>query len=280
MAAITLQNIPPLSTILLRVMQFDPDRPESGIQQMEALIQPDKGVSARLLKVANSSFYGRSGKIKTLREAITLLGIRAVKNLVVMLTTQGMSAQLKDPIYRKYLQEYPVLTALVAMDVCGPADRRNQAEVAFLCALLNSIGMSVIAINRPDHYSVLLSSSEQSARMNLLDLERQSYRTDHGVVGLMVCEAWKLPEDFTAAIEHRNDPAAKLSVQPDIVRLVALADAIARRLLLIPEPDGSQGKETALADSLGIAPDKMDVFHGDYFAGLKEHPFYEQATGG
>ena len=280
MAAFTFDSIPPISAILLSIMQFDPGKPESDAARLDNLIGPDKAISARLLKVANSALYGRSGKIKTLREAITLLGLKATKNLVVMLATQAMHSKLKDPMYRRYLQEFPVLTALVAMDVCGPANRRQHAETVFLSGLLSTIGMSVVAMNKPDHYSVLLASSDRDPKMKLVELERQSYRTDHVDVGLMVCDAWKLPAEFREVMTHRNAPVQKAAAASDTVQLACLADAISRRLLVIPDPRGSGAAEQALAHSLGIPPEKMTAFGENYFTGLQDHPFYQQAVSG
>lgn len=279
MAAITLESIPPLSAIVLHVMQFDPEKPDSDVQTLERIVQADKGISARLLKVANSSFYGRSGKIKTVREAITLLGLKAAKNLIVMMGTQSLAAQLKDPTYRTFLQEYPVLCALVALDLCGPAGKRPLAEQSFLCALLASIGMTVIALNRPDHYSVLLTTARTNKKMQLISLEQESYRTDHCKVGLLVCEAWKLPADFAEVMASRKRGLSDLKQTSDLVRLCMLADTVVRRLLVIPHPHGHADAEADLAASVGIAPDKLAAFDADYYEGLKEHPFHAQAMG-
>jgi hypothetical protein len=61
-------KIPPLPAVAARVMQFDPGSPNSSIATLERIISPDQGISAELLRVSNSAYYGRSGSIKTLRD--------------------------------------------------------------------------------------------------------------------------------------------------------------------------------------------------------------------
>ena len=143
-------QIPPLSLVVTNVIRFDPDDPNASIEHLQQIIAPDKGISAELLKIANSALYGRSGRIKTLREAITLLGVKTVKNIVLLLTTKAMNGRLNRPIFQRYLREWPILSALVALDLCGPLRLRTLREEAFLTALLHKIGMTVIALNRPE----------------------------------------------------------------------------------------------------------------------------------
>ncbi len=96
-AMIDLQDIqiPPLSTVTVRVMQFDPLGENASSQGLEQIVAPDEGVCSDLLRIANSAYYGRSGRVKTLRDAITLLGLKTVKNLVILLASKSMNHSLK-----------------------------------------------------------------------------------------------------------------------------------------------------------------------------------------
>ncbi|MFO1525423.1 MAG: HDOD domain-containing protein [Turneriella sp.] len=69
----------PLPTIVAQVIGFDANNPKNSAADLEKLIVPDKAISAGLLRVSNSAFYGRSGKVKILRDALAVLGIKATK---------------------------------------------------------------------------------------------------------------------------------------------------------------------------------------------------------
>lgn len=275
----TTEQIPPLSTVALEVMQLDPDDPDASIQSMENLIKPDKGVAAELLKIANSALYGRSGRIKTLKDAIALLGLKMVKNLVLMLSTSQLGATLKRPVYRKYLQEFPVLTALMTLDLYRPLGMPEKIEEAFLAALLHRIGMSIIAVNKADHYSALLEFCEKQDG-DLRGMERDSYRFDQDQVAVMVGEAWKLPPELKETLAQIDCEPEVVPQLSDLTRLTILSAILAERLMSISLLNKSEEKFQKIMEVYDISPRKFDVFDMDYLDNLKEHPFYQAALRG
>lgn len=276
---LSIEQIPPLSTVALEVMQLDPDDPDASVQSMENLIKPDKGIAAELLKIANSALYGRSGRIKTLKDAIALLGLKMVKNLVLMLSTSQLGATLKGPTYRRYLQEFPVLTALLTLDLYRPLGLPALIEEAFLSALLHRIGMSIIAVNKADHYSALIEFSEKQ-NSDLRDMERDSYRFDQDQIAVMVGEAWKLPPELQDTLAQIDCPAEDVPNLSDLTRITILAAILSERLLAISLLRDAEAKFDAIIKVYDISPRKFDVFDMDYLDNLKEHPFYQAALRG
>ena len=276
---ISIEKIPPLSAVALRVMEMDPDSPDSDVTAMEGVIKPDKGVSAELLRIANSALYGRSGKIKTLRDAVALLGLKMVKNLVIMLSTTEMSASLRRPNYRKYLQEFPVIAALLSLDVYRPLGLPELIEEAFVGALLHRIGMSIIALNKPDHYDTLLGFAE-TGKDSLVDLERQSYRTDQNAVTALVCEAWKLPSDLREPLVKADCSVDDVAGLSDLTRLTIVSAVLAERMLAIRLMRQGDAKFARVLAFYEQPPDALDRFGPRYLPVLQEHPFYKQAVGG
>jgi HD-like signal output (HDOD) protein len=275
---ITVEQIPPLSTVAMEVMQLDPNNPESSVQAMENIIKPDKGIAAELLKIANSALYGRSGRIKTLKDAIALLGLKMVKNLVLMLSTSKMQSTLKGPVYRRYLREFPVLTALLTLDLYRPLGLPDLIEEAFLTGLLHRIAMSIIAVNKAEHYSALLEFSEKGS--DLRELEKQSYRFDQDDVAGMIGDAWKLPEELKDTLNRIDCPTEEIPELSDLGRITILAAIIAERLLMINLLRDAEAKFTAILAVYDLSPRKFDVFDMDYLDNIKEHPFYIAAVRG
>ncbi len=276
---LTIEKIPPLSAVALRVMELDPEAPDSDVATMEAILKPDKGVSAELLRIANSALYGRSGRIKTLRDAIALLGLKMVKNLVILLSTTEMHSRLKSAAYRRYLQEFPVLSALLTLDVYRQLGLPDPIEEAFLGALLHRIGMALIALNKPDHYDVLLSYSEKGVG-NLLELERQSYRTDQNAVTALVCDAWKLPADLREPLMRADCGVEDIPKLSDLTRLTIVSAILAERMLSIRLMRSADEKFQKVLEFYDRPAGALDRFGPSYLAVLREHPFYQQAVKG
>lgn len=260
-----------------RILQFDPNDPEADIGTMESIIKPDKGISAELMKISNSVLYGRSGTIKTLKEAIVLLGLKTVKNLVIMLSTLNLSGKLKKPIYRKYLQEFPVISALIAFDLCKPLGLKKLKEEAFLLGLLHRIGMTIIALQKPKQYADLLELSEKE-QINLIELERKHYDSDYIDIGIQVFNAWKVPPELLDAISSMNCDIDKIDSQSDLTRILILTDNIAGNLLEIPSYYDGTEKISHIARYYAISPKKIYAFFNNYFEDIKSHPFYQQAV--
>jgi len=106
MANIKEYTVPPLPQVILQVIQYDHNSPTANPQDIEKIVSPDKGISAEILKVANSAYYGRSGKVKLLRDATSLLGLKALKNLIIFLGTKNLNEKIKTPILKNMLIHY------------------------------------------------------------------------------------------------------------------------------------------------------------------------------
>ena len=270
------EYIPALPSVMLELMRFDPSNPDSDGQALERIIMPDKGICSEVLRVANSALYGRSGKIKDIRGAITLMGVKPTKNLVILLSTKSIHGKLKGDTYKRNLVEYPIVSALVAIDLARPAGRGALREDAFLGALLHKIGMTIIGLNRPDNYNQLLDRSARGEG-ELSELERSELNTDHIKVGEMIFEAWKIPQEMRDIITRHDEDPAGFGEGDDLVRLVSLAGMIARKMLGLWSTEQDEARRAVLAKHFGLGEDKLAIFENGYYEQIKDHPFYEQA---
>ena len=277
MTTFQIEQIPPLPGVALQVMKFDPSNPDSSIEMMEAIIAPDKGITSEILKIANSALYGRSGRIKTIRDAITLLGVKTVKNLVIMLTTRRITSKLQHLVFKKYLQEYPVLAALIALDIAKPMGLREIKDEAFLAALLNKIGMSIIALQETGDYEALLHDADEG-KLEQFAEEQKRFGTNHLEVGKMVFDAWKLPPMYAETVAGSNFAPQNVADVSDLTRVTSLSLLLSSKLLSLPVSAEDQARMDSISAHHGLGPEKLEVFNQDYFKNMREHPFYQQAT--
>lgn len=272
-------RIPPLSMVAIQVMQLDPESDSASAYSMEQIVSPDKGVSAEILRISNSAFYGRSGKVKTLRDAITLLGLKTVKNLVILLSTKSMSLDMKDERLQKYLQKLPIVTALVAQELSQKLNFKAMKDEIFIGGLLHKIGMTILAINYKAAYARLLQLAEFD-KVDFIEHEREQYRTDHVEVGRTVFNTWKLPQQLQDIISGHNFDAARMSEASDIVRLTALASLLSMEMLGLELYERDQGRKAGLLEHYQAEALVAKDFGEARYTLIKDHPFYKQVVGG
>lgn len=268
--------IPPLPTIVAQVIRFDANDPKNGAAELEKLILPDRAISADLLRVSNSAFYGRSGKVKSLKDALAVLGVKATKNLVVYLSTRAMASAYKSDTFRKYLNRYPIFAALTAQAVASGTTMKAQAEEGFLAALLHSIGMNLLALQREGHYSDMLAACEKN-KWNLAQLEKQSYGVTHTELGKKAAVHWSLPEIYQKLMEITPSTDAGTLTEP-MEKLTFIAAVTAATLLEIPYPETSKAAAQQLYAGIGGSGDLL-ARHGSAEAlqRLQNHPFAQLA---
>jgi HD-like signal output (HDOD) protein len=269
--------IPPLPTIVAQVIQFDANNPKNGAADLEKLVVPDKAISADLLRVSNSAFYGRSGKVKILRDALAVLGIKATKNLVIYLSTKTMAANYKSETFKKYLNRYPIYAALVAQSIAQETKLRPQADECFLAALLHNIGMNIMALQKQGHYSDMIDACEKN-KWELGKLEKQSYGTTSMLLGKRAAEMWKLPDIFKRLMEI--SPATEYANLLDpLEKATFMASVIASTLLEIPFPEAAKANaQRCYADLGGTQNVLLRHASPDALKKLQEHPFALMAS--
>lgn len=269
--------IPPLPTVTIQVMQYDYSSADASVRDMEKIIQPDRGISTEILRIANSAYYGRSGKIKNVRDAVALLGLKALKNLVIFLSMKSISDRFRGDVYKRYLKELPILTALVARDLSEKVGHRNLSDEAFLAGLLSRVGMTILAMKRTDHYSVLMSESDKNG-FDLRDLEQTAYGTNHSILSREAAIAWNLPEDLIQSIAFDMDSQDPAAVEDPLQKITIISALLGEYIA------GTGGKKLASEKAAQLMqhfkfPVKIDSFLNDeYIKGLKEHPYYQMVV--
>jgi HD-like signal output (HDOD) protein len=267
-------TIPPLPAVAIKVMSFDTENPAGGSEELEKIISPDKAITTDIMKIANSAYYGRSGKVHTLRDAITLLGIKTVKNLVMLKSNKQFTKNLNGETYQKYLQELPVLTALISFDLTNPLGLKRIREEVFLAGLLHKIGMTIFALNFPTRYLELLELARTGVR-DLLLVERENFKMDHVEAGAKVFKLWNMPTSLQQSIGQQTFQPNALDMMTDVVKITRLANILAYRMMGLAIPDYEVSIEQVLYESYRFSPELKESFGPDYYDMIKDHPFFE-----
>lgn len=266
--------IPGMPAIAIQVLNFDNDNPVGGSAELEKIIYPDVSLTSDLIRIANSSYFGRAGSIHSLQDAITLLGMNSIRNLVILQFEKAFIKELKGELFNKYLQILPVLTAFIAFDLVRVIKIFQLKKSIFIYSLFRKLGMTILAINFKEEYTKILGIVETTSRSVYL-VEKEKFETNSIQLACRLFTFWKMPKIFHSIVENQNFPLADLELVGDEDRILRLAEIFAKPLLGMEVTIKEQGLKEAILKYYN-APKKLnDKFDTSYYDRKKEHPFFD-----
>lgn len=226
-------DLPSLPKALLDAMALM-RQDDSSVVDLARSIEQDQALTARALRVANSAFYGVSGRVGTVRNAIDVLGRRTVQSL---LTTAALAAQFSPPrasgLDHKDFWRHAMATAMCARSLAGALEL--DGELAFTGGLLHDIGVLALAMRFPAAVAAV-GARERETDQPRLEIERELLGLTHAEVGAMVARHWHFPPEVVIAIEQHHAPQDSGTDRPGLGDIVHVADAIAHGLDLGHQP--------------------------------------------
>jgi HD-like signal output (HDOD) protein len=202
----SIEDLVTLPEVALRIGRMVED-PSSSATDIGREISRDAALTARLLRIANSPALGYHGKIATISRAITVLGVRQVRDLTVGLTAirtfDGIGNEL---VTMESFWRHSFLCAVAAGQIAARRDR-NRDDSPFVAGLLHDIGQLVLFSRAPvPARQALLMSVDSADDLGLFLCEREIMGFDHGAVGLALAQKWGLPRSLQECIEFHHEP--------------------------------------------------------------------------
>jgi HD-like signal output (HDOD) protein len=213
----TLPSVPALYSEVIEVLQD----PEATTDTIGDIIVKDGGMTARILKLANSAFFGFGREISSVSEGVAYLGTETIKSLILFSNafSQPESSKLPDlateALWRHSLEAANAAKAIAA---CEGADRKIVDE-SYVSGLLHDVGKLVLASNLPEQYHEAINLARHE-KIPLCTAERKVFDADHADVGGYLLGLWGLPVPVVEAIAFHHHPAA--AVQNKFAPLTAL----------------------------------------------------------
>jgi diguanylate cyclase (GGDEF)-like protein len=206
-----LPTLPGVAMKILRAMGRDtPD-----IREISEIISLDAPLSAKVLKMVNSPFYGLSNKITSVHQAMVYLGLNTVKNLALSFSLLR-TFEHKNKSSFDYVQfSKDSLVGAIAAKLIAEKTNRKHGENAFFLGLLQNIGLPIMAESMPGQYEeVIIKIKSNSASLH--EVESQLLGLNHMEVGEYVTHAWGLPAKLTVPIGAHHIPGRLTSGSDDI----------------------------------------------------------------
>jgi len=206
-----LRLVPPFPAVAHRVLALV-GQEDVSIHELGQVVQMDPSFSAELLRFANSALFGARRKVRTLPQAITMVGIDRLRSIATFIAMNRMvRSSLRIEALRK-VWVHSLATALIAQEAaCVSHTARDSAYTAGLLHNLGTLGMMSAF---PDEYSRMLEVSNDFG-FDLLQTERDLFEVDHCQAGAYLAQAWDFPDDLIDALASHHDEPVPASVSLD-----------------------------------------------------------------
>lgn len=222
------KTLPAIPALPLQVLQLCRDE-KANAHKVGEVISKDPSFVAKLLNVANSSFYGGSRhKVATVTHAVTLLGMNSIATLAFCFSLyRDLRKKGGGAFDHTHFWHRCILASLAAKILAKRVRVINQEEI-FLAGLLQDLGILVMSEAFGIEYGALYQKANQDHDV-LEGLEQGRWKTDHCEIGAWLAETWELPEVLREAVRGSHNPSLASS-EDEVSRLTIRCVALSGRL--------------------------------------------------
>lgn len=271
-AVLRIKDLPTLPSVLGKILATAAD-PDASALDLGQHISADQSLSATLLKLVNSAYYGFYRQISSITQAIVMLGFLEVRNLTLTATAFRTLSKSSSSYDRIQLWRHSLATAMIAERINKRL--RLGLEGSFESGLLHDFGKVALDMLYPEEFRLAAEDAHQHGGF-VRDSERNRFEIDHAEVGGLLGEHWNLPQAVVEAIRYHHEPAGA-EKSPRLTALIAVADYITYGANLGESSNGrapefpaeaaeligvSDSFAQELADELAQEHNKVDEFLG------------------
>ncbi len=197
------KDVPTLPVVVQKIISLVND-PDSDRQEISKAASSDIIIASKVLRLANSSYYGFSGKIATVDEAIKLLGSNAILSIALSISAiSSFSEKEGNPFDFYGFWQHSLAVGSTAKLIASKSKTDN--ELAFIAGLLHDIGKIILYFCVPEEYSELVEEAKTSGKP-LMSLERKYFETTSIELGTWLSKKWNLPPLIVEGIECQRKP--------------------------------------------------------------------------
>ena len=242
-------------TILKEVLDLV-NSPDTSAKDLSELVLKDPGLTTRLLKIANSSYYGFRHEISSVQQAIVMMGLSAVKYFILSLTvlnqlyTQKGKSRLNQKQLWLHFLEVASATKRVALQT-----GYKYADEAYIAGLLHDIGIVLLENNFPDEYQDVLKLVSKGN--TIIEAELEIFGVDHQEVAGNIISHWNIPSILHDPIsKHHLNDGEDVNNLSKIGKMVAFVDSMA--MVPFDELKNIENAQKRL-DTLNILSDELNI---------------------
>jgi len=247
---------PPI--VLQNILAVTED-PNAGAKDVQSAVEQDLSCSARLLRLANSAYYGFSRQVKSVKEAVVIIGLEAVKSVAMSLGvaenfTQGSEWQCE---FLKKLWVHSMATATGA-EMLARGTGEIKPPAAYCAGLMHDFGKVILCHHDGEKYQRIVELAEEH-KLHIAGVEQSLLGVNHSVVGNWIGESWDLPLFIQEVLVDHHTTSPYVESKRGVF-LIQLADTLAYRAEIGHGGNyGPTSMDQAILESMGITTEQTEA---------------------
>ncbi len=231
----TLKDLPAMPQVVVKAREIMGDA-NSGIKDVVKVLETDQAITAKILRVSNSAYYGMSGKISTIQHASVVLGYKTIGELITLAASSGL--------LNKNLGGYGLgsgdlwrhsLSVAIGSRVIAEKNNPDLSGPSFSAGLIHDAGKLVLdkyVAERQEEFDEIT----EFGQVSFMEAEDKIFGFNHAEIGFDVCHHWRIPEDIATAVKFHHAPSR--SEKNTLAYIIHLADAMVNMADALSKMDG------------------------------------------
>jgi eukaryotic-like serine/threonine-protein kinase len=265
-------NLPSPPAVALQVLEKVNDL-SCTVQDLGKIISRDPALTSKILRLVNSALYSVSQPITSINRAVSLLGMKRVRALVLSLSLPAITG---NRLTAQRMQEYwrvSVASSIVAQEL---ARLRGSPEVEdeLVAGLLCDLGILALHVLFPQEYAAVLHRPAKVLLYEQCEMERRLFGHDHAEVSAFMLKRWHLPAEIHEAVRYHHRPQAVPAGKPQVADRafhLYFASRIAQLEVVGQQPACLKEVFTLARERFGMSPERLAEFLEPLAAKIDEH---------
>ena len=248
-----IESLPSMPAIYLEIVD-EMQSSDPSLKKVGEIVSQDVSMTAKILQVVNSSFFGLARKISSSHEAVIMLGIETIKSLVLSVKIFSEFSQKSFSWFSiDDLFNHSMSVSAYAKAIAKKANLdSSQLDNALMAGLLHDLGKLILATNFSQSYQQVITEAQDSSR-HLWELEYETFGTSHAEIGAYLMGLWSLENSIIEAIAFHHCPAKSMNQNMGLLTAVHFGDAVDNNGSTATDQPTDLHLDTGYLDDLGVA---------------------------
>ncbi len=258
-----IEDLPSMPHVLTEIISML-DKENMTSKNLANLIEKDQMLVTRLLRVANSPYYGFSRKISTIELAIALIGLNTIKDIVTSILVKRIFVSKADSLINmESYWKYSIFCATATKYFAAKMDYKPLGE-AFITGLMHDMGVVLLNMYFQDEYEQVFEELEENENYSLINAEQKVFNSNHAEVASWLADKWNLPSKMCTAIKNHHyyfntvDVENVINEQPLTVSL-ALSEYFAKKIGFMDWNPESNDSDLFISPDLFLDDDESNM---------------------
>lgn len=263
-------NLPIIPQVVSEILNIPAN---SGIssKEIEDILKVDPYLTSRLLKIANSSYYSRQREIKSIKDSITLIGLKKIKAICLLIAGSEIIENKKDIFFKQFWNE-SINTAFISKSIANETGKSSIEDDIFTGGILHNIGQAILYNFSNDKYNNILNKIENNIDP-LTELEKEEFGIDNHNVAAGVLQSWEFPQLHIEVVKNYLNVSSHSNFQ-SILDVISISKLLNMRLNNIELNEKQKVKFLTYQSRLNLRQRQIDYYLEDFLNEIQETAYY------